>query len=329
MAITGTAGQTQDFGYRGSVQSYKIPADGVYKLEVWGAGGGNFGIPYGDYIMGDGGAGGYSVGYRVFRAGEVIYVCVGGAGAGNWDGYLGGSFNGGGAPGSGGGTTIYGGASGGGATHIAGMTGTLEAIGAANIEKIFIVAGGGGGGGHTNVPTIGAHAGGAGGGSAGGTAGGTDGGEGGSQNSGGSGANAGTFGKGGDGAKPSTLGDGGGSGGGGGLYGGGGYNAGGGGSGYIGGVPRFSLNGVTYPPSTAQGGGCAVQSNGRARLTYMAPAYIPVYYDETHLQGIVFNGTKLDHLIYNGQAIYCGRIASGMRKKIGLMRKGGARPCLT
>ena len=40
MALSGTVGSYQEFGYTGGMQSVTIPADGIYKLEVWGAQGG-------------------------------------------------------------------------------------------------------------------------------------------------------------------------------------------------------------------------------------------------------------------------------------------------
>ena len=327
MAITGIAGETQDFAYRGSVEPYTIPVGGVYKLEVWGASGGTYAHPYLDMHRGAGGAGGYSAGYKILNAETVIYVCVGGAGRGNGSGYLGESYNGGGAPGAGGGGAIYGGASGGGATHIAAMTGTLAQIGEENLDKIYIVAGGGGGGGHNVSSVVGAHAGGKGGGASGTSGGGSDGGSGGTQAQGGSGYRSGSFGMGGTGAATGvTGGDGAGSGGGGGLYGGGGRNAGGGGSGYIGGVPGFSIGAQDYQPTTEQGGNSGA---GKARLTYMGPAFIPVYFDGTHLQHVVFNGTKLEHLIYNGQNIFSERLLREMNRRMERMRRGGTRPCLT
>ena len=41
MALSGSVGSYQEFGYTGGMQSVTIPADGIYKLEVWGAQGGN------------------------------------------------------------------------------------------------------------------------------------------------------------------------------------------------------------------------------------------------------------------------------------------------
>ena len=40
MAITTTEGSSAWYDYTGSVQSLIVPVDGIYKLEVYGAGGG-------------------------------------------------------------------------------------------------------------------------------------------------------------------------------------------------------------------------------------------------------------------------------------------------
>ena len=41
MAITTSKGSYQDYAYTGGMQSVTIPHDGIYKFEVWGAGGSN------------------------------------------------------------------------------------------------------------------------------------------------------------------------------------------------------------------------------------------------------------------------------------------------
>ena len=245
----------KSFSYTGGVQSYSIPANGLYKLEVWGAKGGDSGVS-----GKGGGQGGHSVGYKVLNKGDTLYVVVGGAGV---NGAGSGGYNGGGYS-SNLNLTVYG--SGGGATHIARRTGTISSIGSANIGDILIVAGGGGGGGEYNSGQKGGP-GGAGGGTTGSDGGGNGDGHGGTQTSGGTGEGSGrdgSFGQGGNGAS-------GGSGGGGGLYGGGSGKShgcpGGGGSGYIGGVPSISHGGTTYSPSTSNGGN---NGNGKATITYVS-----------------------------------------------------------
>ena len=193
--------------------TYITPYTGTYKLETWGAQGGNFG-----------GYGAYSAGIVSLNAGDILYANVGGSGSGVTGGY------------NGGGTALAGGYGGGGATHIASESGLLSTF-SSKLSSILIIAGGGGGNGA-------AGAGGNGGGINGGP--GVDGacsskaGGGATQTSGGLcvdgyWCNNGSFGIGGAGKGGNNGGAGGG-----GLYGGGSgtggdcYGGGGGGSGYIG-----------------------------------------------------------------------------------------------
>lgn len=248
------------FGYTGGVQTYTVPVTGIYKLETWGAGGSNF-------SSWTGGAGGYSIGYALLEKGTNIYICVGGSISNPSGSYSDGGYNGGGA------AKVYYGTPGGGATHMATVTGTLQEIGEAKISKILIVAGGGGGAAGGNA--------GAGGGLTGGK---TNGATGGTQSSGGTSTTyaAASFGKGQDATSDYSVNGGGtgnGGGGGGGLYGGGaggsyGGNAmpGAGGSGYIDGVPEFEYGGTTYTPSTTAGGGAAANTNGSAKISFIAVA---------------------------------------------------------
>ena len=55
----------QNFGYTGNFQEFTVPYTGFYKIELWGAQGG------------DGGAGGYSTGTIKLTAGEKLYFYVG------------------------------------------------------------------------------------------------------------------------------------------------------------------------------------------------------------------------------------------------------------
>lgn len=219
-------GDSQTFGYTGSVQELAITVDGYYRLQTYGAKGGD--------ATGTGGNGGYSSGYYYLTNGQTIYIVNGAVGD------KGGAKYNGGASGRLISGRYYSG-SGGGASHIALTSGTLASIGSANIDQILIVAGGGGGAGAYSSYT-----GGTGGGLTGGNGAGTNSsyyGSGGTQTAGGSGAGgSGSFGQGGDGSGWNS-GRYAGSGGGGFYGGGGGYNAtvssnyygggGGGGSGYI------------------------------------------------------------------------------------------------
>ena len=141
------------FDPKNSVQSYTPSATGTYKLEVWGAQGGN-GCQNNNCTR-SGGKGGYSSGNVTLTEGVTIYVVAGtqggNASANNCTGGSGG-YNGG-AKGandsncdktpSGNGTDAGGG--GGGASHIAKQSGQLKNISSSNV---YIVAGGGGGGGY-------------------------------------------------------------------------------------------------------------------------------------------------------------------------------------
>ena len=128
----------------GNVQTFTAPCSANYKLEVWGAQGGN-------YESMSGGKGGYSIGNKNLNSSNNLYVCVGGTG-GTYSGNTGGSagYNGGGKGGNGYQGDyqhiIPGGAGGGGATHIAITTnrGVLKNY-INNKSEIILVAGGGGG----------------------------------------------------------------------------------------------------------------------------------------------------------------------------------------
>ena len=257
-----------DLSYTGGIQTIRVPA-GFYKLEVWGARGGDS-INTGNTDAKPGGNGGYSCRYYHFSSATTLYIVCGGIGhegvANQSLGTVPGGYNGGGAGGS------SEGAGGGGATHIALSDGLLYnfdpnrlIMGGGSSTKhndLLVVAGGGGAGGTS--PLYDAPYGGAGGGYNGGTGGGYSGagGLGGSQTSGGK--EGGRFGSGGNAA---NFFDGGG--GGGGYYGGGygtnynGAHAGGGGSGYIG-VPSIIYKGVTYTNETIAGRNNGV---GKAKIT--------------------------------------------------------------
>lgn len=228
------------YAYTGNYQTYTVPEDGYYLLEVWGAEGGY----RSDSTKS--GKGGYSKGTVFLQKGTVLYIYVGGSGK-THNGYNGGGISGCTAA-NGCDATIYGGG------------GTDIRIGSHSLYARVIVAGGGGSVGGSAKPAA------AGGGTTGGsitTSGSTGGffgqgcsqstacGMGGTQTAGGAGTTtagytgtAGTFGQGGMGytykGTSGTAGYGGG--GGGGWYGGSGSvpdssgdddRGGGGGSGYV------------------------------------------------------------------------------------------------
>ena len=130
------------FNYTGGVQSYTVAVAGVYKLEAYGARGGNVDIDgWGVHLSG--GGGGISSGNVRLNLGAVIYICAGGAGNYSGNEQVSGGYNGGG---TGGGSAwgLYA-ASGGGATHIATTNrGVLSNYNSYRSE-VLLVAGGGGG----------------------------------------------------------------------------------------------------------------------------------------------------------------------------------------
>ena len=119
------------FGYIGEEKTYTIPQTGKYKLEVWGASGGEHGY------------GGYAVGEVSLNQNDVLYINVGGKGITRSSScHTTSSYNGGGKCGA----TYWDGdpTGGGGATHIALRSGLLASL-ENHVNDILIVAGGGGG----------------------------------------------------------------------------------------------------------------------------------------------------------------------------------------
>ena len=239
------------YSYTGGVQTFTVPdgCDGTYKLEVWGAQGGNASGYSGGY-------GGYAKGTISLTRNQIIYIIVGSQGASNISSSGSGGYNGGGNGSSVGsiGNTVYRTGAGGGATHIAiENRGVLSNYNSYRNE-ILIVAGGGGG---ANYDSGSSHMCGN-----GGTGGGTNGGNGGNtqaSSTGGSQTTAGSYAGFGYGGTRS-----------GGIFpgGGGGWFGGGvsahdntpsaGGSGYIGGVTDGSMsNGVQ-------------SGNGKAQITFIS-----------------------------------------------------------
>ena len=120
------------FPYTGGVQTFTAPLNGTYKLEVWGAQGGEDG-------GNAGGKGGYSYGNYVLSKNAHLYVYVGGDGCYGRDERCAG-WNGGGVPGN----RDYSGG-GGGATDMRTTNGAWNDT--TSLNSRIIVAGGGGGGG--------------------------------------------------------------------------------------------------------------------------------------------------------------------------------------
>lgn len=130
-----TNSYTKDFAYTGNVQAYTIPVTGTYRIELWGASGGDAG-PY------KGGLGGYTSGYIHLQEGQVLYFYVGGEGSQSSIG----GWNGGGDLTSG--QEAFG-ASGGGATDVRLVSGAWNNFD--SLKSRIMVAGGGGGANYRNV----------------------------------------------------------------------------------------------------------------------------------------------------------------------------------
>lgn len=319
-----------EFDYTGGEQIFRVPRNGYYKLEVWGAQGGS-----GDS---QGGYGGYSQGIISLNKGEKLFINVGGEGSGTLSSEVLGGYNGGGNSKY---STNYSGemfASGGGATHIAKKSGVLstlekykgeydDTLGTYNSEDIIIVAGGGGGAGWGDYGNF-----------QGGSAGGFQGvqsnyyssyvsGGGATQDSGGTagtGALPGTFGQGGSSNSEKT------SGGGGGFHGGGGVSSGnapgGGGSGYIGNsslidksmycynCDRSSANSTKTVSTTSISENAvsryAKKGNGYAKITYLGSTYDEPYDDVFYSNGTVYenlytlNTWQVDQSQFLSDSIY-------------------------
>ena len=147
--------------FTGDEQIYTVPQTGTYKLEVWGAQGGNAtGGTNGGTVSGViGGYGGYSTGKVSLTKGQVLYINIGGQGNSNCVSptnqtkvFCSGGYNGGG---SGLSSDAYGYvAGGGGATHVATVSGLLSTL-SSKTNNILIVAGGGGGASYYNYSSAG------------------------------------------------------------------------------------------------------------------------------------------------------------------------------
>ncbi|MBR1416361.1 MAG: hypothetical protein IJ572_00895 [Bacilli bacterium] len=125
--------------YEGKEQEFPVPISGIYKLEAWGAQGGDATNSYA------GGYGGYSTGIVRLSNNDTLYINVGGQGTSIYhsDTVIAGGYNGGGSARSINDADVYVGA-GGGATHIATSSGLLSSL-ENDKNSILIVAGGGGG----------------------------------------------------------------------------------------------------------------------------------------------------------------------------------------
>mgnify|MGYP004518718261 CR=1 FL=1 len=138
-----------NFDYTGTEQTYTALKSGYYRLETWGAQGGDA-VPYdSSYKIFIGGYGGYSKGEVYLNKGDVLYINVGEHGKtiqGNDNSTISASYNGGGLASrtDGYGTYSDSRGNGGGATHISKISGLLSTL-YNKQEFILIVSGAGGG----------------------------------------------------------------------------------------------------------------------------------------------------------------------------------------
>ena len=119
------------FEYKKSTESFKVPVDGTYTLECWGAGESQGGKSLGDYRA---------------QKNTILYICVGGQGIKGTVSTVGkGGYNGGGNGGKAYGKLTHGGG-GSGATHICLKDGLLKDLKDAYDQNLLLMVAGGQGG---------------------------------------------------------------------------------------------------------------------------------------------------------------------------------------
>lgn len=126
ISLSETFDLSKDFKYTGDVQTFTVKNTGDYKIELWGAQGGTYGVV-------TGGKGAYTSGIIHLTAGDILYFYVGGQPNNGTGGYNGG--------GNGSGNGQYFG--GGGATDVRLVNGEWN-DNASLISRIMVAAGGGG-----------------------------------------------------------------------------------------------------------------------------------------------------------------------------------------
>ena len=142
-----------NYNYTGGIQTFNAPTSGNYKLEVWGAQGGNVSGMV-NYV---GAVGGYSTGIINIEENTTIYIVVGGQGTslsnGNVVSISGTGYNGGGRNTSQSSPQYYG-SGGGGATHMAFDSGLLSSLSSHATDGRIIIVAGGGGGSSTSITSV-------------------------------------------------------------------------------------------------------------------------------------------------------------------------------
>ena len=91
VVVVATPTKTVDFDYTGTEQAFVAPADGKYKIELWGASGGDIAIKDVTY---QGGLGGYTSGTINLEKNQNLYIYVGGSAFSYEGGYNGGAQGG-------------------------------------------------------------------------------------------------------------------------------------------------------------------------------------------------------------------------------------------
>ena len=138
-----------EFNYTGDYQTFTAPADGTYKIQLWGAQGGASREDNKISTIRVGGYGAYTAGMIELKKGQTIYIYVGGKGQdGVKSGYAKGGYNGGGR-GDYDHSDDEGAGAGGGATDIRLTSGVWNDF--ASLKSRIMVAAGGGGTSWTSV----------------------------------------------------------------------------------------------------------------------------------------------------------------------------------
>lgn len=92
-------------------------------------------------------------------------------------------------------------------------------------------------------------------------------------------------------------------------------NGGGGGSSYVH-ADALTHMGKVYASSMQAGGGAAGGASGWVTVEYAARALLPVFFDGTQLERLVYNGTQTLGLTYNGTIIYMKRVKAWLYRQI-------------
>ena len=131
-----------EYSYTGAYQEFECPKDGIYKIQLWGAQGGNY-----DATL-FGGLGGYTEGIVKIKKGEKLYFYVGGQPSSSETNYIGGWNGGGNVPTD----KDKDGRAGGGATDVRTVPTTAKDTWfvADSLASRIMVAGGGGGAAYEN-----------------------------------------------------------------------------------------------------------------------------------------------------------------------------------